>query len=80
MSVVCTESLTVCGEPGANMLILGGREDNVAISVVPIVASVWLLCRGIDHGICALDLGQSTLLFLSSAFKLFTSFILAWVY
>lgn len=34
MAVVGAETFTVVREPGANLLILGGRENDIAIEIV----------------------------------------------
>ena len=40
MAVVRAEALSVVSVPGANVLILRGRENEVAVTVVP---GIWLV-------------------------------------
>jgi hypothetical protein len=58
--MVCSQSLSVVCKPGADVLILCGREDEIAISIVPGKGSECKL-RAMIRG-CAPDLGQSPLL------------------
>jgi hypothetical protein len=38
--MVCSEPLSVVREPGADVLIFGGGEDDIAVSVIPVEGSV----------------------------------------
>jgi hypothetical protein len=40
MAMVCSQPLSVVCEPGADVLIFGGREDDIAVSVIPVEGSV----------------------------------------
>jgi hypothetical protein len=60
VAVVRAQPLAVVREPRADMLVLGGGEDNIAISVVSAGGLVTAQQRG--EGQYTLDLGQSPLL------------------
>lgn len=60
MAVVRPQPLAVVREPRADVLVLGGGEDNIAISVVSAGGLVTAQQRG--EGQYTLDLGQSPLL------------------
>lgn len=61
MAVIRSQALSVVREPGANVLVLRGREDDVAVSVVSAEVSIPEAMRHVLGGL-VLNLGQSPLL------------------